>query len=270
MTTASRTLHFTDDAATATTREAALQCFAQQLADSLAQERARHAATERALGKERKKCEALQLQKQSWVASHSKHLRLRDKYARLLSAVRDAVHRTALPAAVTSMASTPAAADDDGDATPPLAITYSCLAPTPALVCDADAALTTPTPMGTAHPSSTMRSAPPPPPAPRRAADRGGADRGSTDRGDADTVRAYDVDEHVADDVVRAIAARAVVAGPCPMRVAPSTPESYWRMGFSDDGEALGDDQPCGDDPFDAALAEYQAEQKCRAGTRGG
>ena len=54
------------------------------------------------------------------------------------------------------------------------------------------------------------------------------------------------------------------------MRVAPSTPESYWRMGFSDDGEALGDDQPCGDDPFDAALAEYQAEQKCRAGTRGG
>ena len=76
-----------------------LRRFAEQLAAAYSAERERHEATRRALAKAQKGKAVLQqtlqtmqvewqARKQSWHSSHKKHLHLRVKYTKLLTAIR--------------------------------------------------------------------------------------------------------------------------------------------------------------------------------------
>ena len=249
-----------------------LRSFAEQLASAFASERQEHAATRRALGKaERSKATLKQAvekmesewraRKQSWHTSHNKHLHLRDKYAKLLAAVRAtaARHRVAAAPEAPECVEAAAVSEEEDGPTPPLDIISH-------VTLDADLANATaePTPIADHHtqqaetPTPALQSSMAAPPAPRRPTRRQNARRESQGATPAPppprranppagaTVKPKDKSSsRVADSMGRRERST---------RMEACTPQAFWGMGFVDEEESADDD------PFNAALAEYRSE----------
>lgn len=222
----------------ARSREAELQCFAEQLATAFAAERETHDETKKQLDKEKKKRLALQqtlesmqvdwsTKKQSWHLSHKKHLRLREKYNKLLKIVREAAARRCGGAPGGKSPATPASRGP----TTPLALDFSTAstpAPPPTALTRSSFTAPSPAPMLTATPVQPRpQAASPSVPAPPMRAAR---------------------------DMTHAEERAATRAAAQPERPEACTPEAFWNMGFSDDDGGAAD-------PFDMAPSEYRASR---------
>ena len=256
MSAAMRTLSFSPSNAAGahTPREVTLQRFAEQLAAALASEREQHAATERALAKAKASEAAVQqtlrrlaadwrVRKQSWHTAHKKHLRVKDKYTKLLELVRAGAAKRAAAAAEQEL-------EDDGAPTPTPAIKT----PVALSMVAVDDDETTPAP----PPPSAVVTPPPPQPPKRRNAE---APRGvfppKAPPPPPATRRTRS--NETPDDfwsmsmTPRSQAADMVVDSQ--MEAAAAFPNHHHRWRTT---------ARTVDDPFEAAMAEHKAEQQSR------